>query len=839
MPTKRWPLLVVVAVLTALGGAWSASGDVDTKEKVRRIKPKNLPPVYQQWLEDVRYILTKEERNAFLGIAKDYQRDAFIRRFWESRDPTPGTQVNEFEERYYTRLGEARREFEYPQDERRKIYVLHGDPSGVFETDCGTLIWPLEIWQYGFSEVTRGSLTVLYFQPNGGGPFLIWRPTMGYKPLFAIGGSNKRSEFYSVMSQYCAELWDTMQELLQTFATYERENPMGALEAEIPPRSNDPEWLYTFHAFSTDAPAGATPLVGELEWVFPGERGFRTVVEGRYRVDPASPVKAVVGESESYNFQLTGEVLREGELFESFRYRFDIPSRQVGTEPIDLSFERYLRAGSYDLVLKLEDLNGGGVLREQVTLDVPQATEAVAAAPVGHAEESVAEQEAVEEARIELFAQEVELKSGLQRFAATASGDRISKVQFLLDDKPVLTKTRPPYSVELDLGNLPISHTVRVLALDRQGNEIATDELLVNVGEHTFVVRLVEPRRGERYSDDVRARAEVRAPQGQRIDRVEFFLGNERVATVFQAPYEQSIQLGSPDLAFVRAVAFLEDGNSSEDLVVFNTSQYLEDVSVKMVELFATVVDERGRPVDGLVQDQFSVSEEGQPQSILRFERLDDLPIYAALLLDTSASMAESLPEVRRVALGFLQETITPRDRAAVITFSETPRLATEFTNDAERLAGGLAGLTAERSTALYDSVLYGLYYFKGVKGQRALIVLSDGEDRRSEATYEQVLDFARSSGVTIYTIGFKLGKSGRASRNRLTQMAVETGGQAFFVQSTDELERIYAAVQTDLRSRYLLVYQPEAAGGTGFRRVAVNVAVPGAEVRTMSGYLP
>ena len=143
--------------------------------------------------------------------------------------------------------------------------------------------------------------------------------------------------------------------------------------------------------------------------------------------------------------------------------------------------------------------------------------------------------------------------------------------------------------------------------------------------------------------------------------------------------------------------------------------------------------------------------------------------------------------------------SIRPRDRACVITFNETPRLATEFTNDLTRLGGGLAGLTAERSTALYDSLMFGLYYFKGIKGQKALIVLSDGQDRKSESTFEQVLDFARSSGVTMYTIGFKLGKGGKVSRGRLAQMAEETGGQAFFVQSTEELGRIYDAIQKDL----------------------------------------
>ncbi len=821
-------LVVALVLLPPAAGAPARPGDG---------KLAHLTAEQREWLEDVELIITKEERSAFLELGKDYQREAFIRRFWESRDPTPATERNEFKDRHYSRLRDARLEFKYPQDDRRKIYVFHGDPGDIMETDCGALLWPLQIWRYGYAELVGGPLVVIFTQRNGGGPYRIWRPNEGYRQLFALGGSNYQDEFYAVIAQYCTELYDVVQELMSNLRRYEVENRQGPVHAERAPPASDPEWLDTFHAFSTDATASATPLNAEIAWQFRGRRGLRTVVEGALTVPVSESARTEIGGRESFNFLLTGEVLREAELFESFRYRFDLPVRADPDPSVLLVFERYLRPGSYQVVLKLEDLNGTGELRRQVGLEVPWTGDP------GPAEEALdatgPEPAADAPASIELIAQEVDLKSGLHRFLAKVSGARVSKVRFLLDDRPILTKTRPPYSVELDLGRLPVTRRVRVLALDAAGAELATDEVLLNAGEHTFVVRLVEPRQGERYRGQVRARAEVQAPAGRRVDRVEFYLGEARVATLFQPPYVQPIELADDSLTFVRAVAFLEDDNSSEDLVVFNSSQYLEDISVKVVELFATVIDERGRPIEDLTGEAFTVVDDGEEQTILRFEQLDDLPIYAGLLLDTSASMAASLEEVRRVALGFLEQTMTPRDRACVITFSDTPRLAAEFTNEVPRLAGGLAGLTAERSTALYDSVMFGLYYFRGIKGQRALIVLSDGQDRKSEATFEQVLDFARSSGVTIYTIGFKLGKGGRVSRSRLSSLAVETGGQGFFVESTSELEGIYAAIQRDLRSRYLLVYQPAIAAGGGFRKVEVRVAVPGAEVRTMNGYIP
>ena len=77
-----------------------------------------------------------------------------------------------------------------------------------------------------------------------------------------------------------------------------------------------------------------------------------------------------------------------------------------------------------------------------------------------------------------------------------------------------------------------------------------------------------------------------------------------------------------------------------------------------------------------------------------------------------------------------------------------------KFTNDVTPLAGGLAGLKAERGTALYDSLIFSLFYFNGVKGQRAVLLLSDGKDEGSRFSYEDALDYARRAGVAIYAIG-------------------------------------------------------------------------------------
>jgi VWFA-related protein len=230
------------------------------------------------------------------------------------------------------------------------------------------------------------------------------------------------------------------------------------------------------------------------------------------------------------------------------------------------------------------------------------------------------------------------------------------------------------------------------------------------------------------------------------------------------------------------------------------------------------------------------------PQQVRRFERVSDVPIYAGILLDTSASMSEGgrLDQAVQGALDLFEKVITPKDRAAVITFADQPNLAVRFTNQTSVLAGGLAGLTASGNTALYDSVIYALYYFGGVKGKRAIILLSDGKDEGSHYTFSDALEYARRSGVAIYTIGIDLSAQNADVRLKLSRLADETGGRFFFIERAKELEGIYDTIQKELRSQYLLAYQSSKEGNDDkYRTVEVRMAKPGMEAKTVKGYYP
>jgi Ca-activated chloride channel family protein len=195
---------------------------------------------------------------------------------------------------------------------------------------------------------------------------------------------------------------------------------------------------------------------------------------------------------------------------------------------------------------------------------------------------------------------------------------------------------------------------------------------------------------------------------------------------------------------------------------------------------------------------------------------------------------------VQEAALQFFRDSLAPADRAAVVTFSEEPRLAAPFTRDIARLHAALVGLQAARGTALWDSLVYSLHYFQGTPGRRALLVFSDGADRGSRFTFDQALAYAQHSGVSVYAVSFGGAASSllETGRRRLASLAEATGGRSFVLSGVGELAATYRSIDEDLRSQYLLVYQSDGEG-EAFRAVEVAVARPGVTARTMRGYIP
>jgi len=862
-PGRRWARFLALGLLLAVAGLLWASPASALLEYSKEDKAAiaELPTQYQEWLETVEYLISREELDSFLKLQEDYQREAFIKRFWQVRDRYKDTGRNETQERFEERVRMIKQAFGSLDSDRAKVLLLNGMPTARIEGRCTGVLKPLEVWFYDGSDQVHFKFFVVFVRQ--GSRYRIWRPFDGIDDLvdnfMGPGGTPSAGALLREVRMRCRD-GDALAAgigfvLREGILSYE--NILGRIQET--PDLESGEWVATFNSYTTAVPPGAPELPGELTVSYPGRRQNRTGTQGTVAIPRHAAGTAELADFRSYNFILIGEVLQDGELFDNFRYKFDLPladlpeaepgagagedgEGEADGQALPLVFQRYLRPGEYQLRVKVEDLNSGAFFRTERTLDVPRVDKTLPAPPQNEATAKLlAEANAAlsrGETTVQLIPPQGELQTGYVRFDTLTTGDDIDRVAFALDGDDLLIKGKPPYSVDLDLGPVPQPRTLSAVAFAEDDSEIARDELLLNAGGNRFSIDLVEPRTGKTYLRSLSADARVQVPEGEVVERVEYFLNETRVATLYQEPWVQPIVLPEEGaIAYVRAVAYLPDGNTTEDLVFINAPDYLEELDVQFVELYASVVDRQGRPVPGTFSaEDFTVREDGVEQSIVRFEKVTNLPIHVTTLLDISASMEDSLGEAQQAALGFFQAAIEPKDRGSVVTFNDHPNLAVQFTNEVDELAGGLAGLKAERGTALYDSIIFSLYYFNGVKGQRALLILSDGKDEASRFTWDQALEYARRAGVTIYSVALR----DDAVHKKLSKLAETTGGNAWRIQDPAELSGIYDEIERDLRSKYLIAYQSSnATDSKDFRTVEVEIDRPAAEVQTMRGYYP
>ena len=267
---------------------------------------------------------------------------------------------------------------------------------------------------------------------------------------------------------------------------------------------------------------------------------------------------------------------------------------------------------------------------------------------------------------------------------------------------------------------------------------------------------------------------------------------------------------------------------------------------IDVVSLNVTVSDRDGRFVTGIEPEEFLVYEDGVLQEITFFSRRQ-LPIALALLIDTSASMDERMTTAQEAAIGFARR-LRPEDLAEVIDFDSRVDILQTFTNDVDKLELAIRQTSAGGSTSLYNALYTSLRELAKAPlrvediRREAIIVLSDGEDTSSVVAYEEVLELAKRSETSIYTIGLRSDEGSRTGFREadfvLRQLAQETGGRSFFPETADELARIYEQISDELSSQYSIGYSSANPLRNGrWRRLVVRVERDELTARTKQGY--
>jgi VWFA-related protein len=275
-------------------------------------------------------------------------------------------------------------------------------------------------------------------------------------------------------------------------------------------------------------------------------------------------------------------------------------------------------------------------------------------------------------------------------------------------------------------------------------------------------------------------------------------------------------------------------------------------VDTELANILLTAIDKNQRFITTLKREDVRVTEDNVPQELSIFERETDLPLTLSILIDTSRSQEKILPDEKTAARTFIDSVIRPdKDLASVISFTGEAVLQQPLTNNLGSLKGAVERVTiefptgspeceenvsAEREPRCYTGVWDALWVTTNEvlsqteeRTRRAIILLSDGDDTSSNTKRQEAIDFAVQHNIVIYSIGIHdEGSEGELADDALRKVSEKTGGRAFFPQDKRALEAAFAQIQSELRSQYLIAYQPSNRKHDGsFRQVRVEIVNP------------
>jgi VWFA-related protein len=548
--------------------------------------------------------------------------------------------------------------------------------------------------------------------------------------------------------------------------------------------------------------------------------------------------------------ELRGSFSRGADMVEAFRYPVsaDIDAGKV----FAYSFLRAVPPGAYKVKLVFALPGGKDVGEGAVDLAVPELGTEFRPEMAPAEASTLPEAEAIviadssrepaahpESPKLKILPPAREAPVGLLRLEAEVEPP-IRKVEFYLDERLILTRTRPPYSVEIDLGNIPRRQTLRAIGYDESGQVIDQDAWAINEGNARIAVRVLpEP---DPSSGKVRVKVAVQSIAGGIARKVELFLDEKKIGSWLAPPYQTTIPFADYTRgSMLRATAVAEDGKEANDIrMLKGPSTTVESVRVDVVQLHVSALDKDSRFVKGLTGDDFKIQEDGRPQTMTGFEVAENLPLNIGLVIDSSGSMEKGMPFVREATAELFRNLMRPKDQGFVLEFRDRPKFLQELTGDSLALQRASQDLRAHGATALYDAVILGLYQFRTLQGRKALIVLTDGDDNRSHVEYDTLLRYARSAGAPIFFIAVNIPLTDFKSRKITHEIAKESGGEVFSIGSAAKIGEVTRRIEEELRSQYILAFRTDSQKPPGeYRAVTVAVNKPGITARTIRGYIP
>lgn len=347
-------------------------------------------------------------------------------------------------------------------------------------------------------------------------------------------------------------------------------------------------------------------------------------------------------------------------------------------------------------------------------------------------------------------------------------------------------------------------------------------------------VRIVSPDPGDFVSGPTTIRVEVRA-SGDELTSLVVQANGERVCRLVRPPYVCQWDAGAAvRMNQIRAVAEFKSGQRAIDNVRTTPVDASEEVAVESVLVGVSVTDGRGRAVDGLMAEDFSLSVAGRSTPIAFFGA-ERLSLDVLVALDISGSMGRHLPEMRRAVRAFT-ENLNERDRLALGAFNTTLFVLAPLAPPGPSHLRAAERISAFGGTALNDALMEALPALPASTGRRVMIFFTDGLDKLSRSTLPDVERALLSENILLYVVGHGAARE-QPQRDTLTRLCSRTGGRAVFVRDIgSDLHDAFADLIRDIKSQYTLGFSPDPKA-RGWQAIQVELRKRGFKLRAREGY--
>ncbi|MGE5717291.1 MAG: VWA domain-containing protein [Acidobacteriota bacterium] len=420
--------------------------------------------------------------------------------------------------------------------------------------------------------------------------------------------------------------------------------------------------------------------------------------------------------------------------------------------------------------------------------------------------------------------------------------------------------TRRPFELFLDVGPLPQERTVVALALDRDRHPLYRVESLLNAGGRRLTLQFLAPLDGQRLSGPVTAFVRALAPAADSLASVTLDVDGRNI------PLEGDGEIRSASLDVPAAPSVLTArvktalGRAAERSILLNGRGLQASLGAHVVEQMVAVV-KHGEPVEDLEASDFQVRDDRGTCEIREARLVRDGSLAVGIAIDTSQSLLFTQELRNAVAHRFL-ETLGSRDTVFLQRFGVTVAHVLDWTTSRRALEEAALALGEDpvAGTVLHSAIVDALYQLRGGEGARALLLVTDGNAFEDDVTEEHALAFARQAGVPIFALALPWtadvqqvkrhrDDSGKIveelnvkhvslppNRAVLERFTGATGGRTYVVPSASGLDEVFAKLERDLRTRYLVSFVSNAKRTGSFHPVTIRASH--GTVRTAQGFL-